>query len=346
MCRVATLPNIQPYAIDQTNHALTTGRHQPSLLERISDAYLGTVQDFSQYLFRKGWIVASLIVPSLFGEPCASIQSAVRRIFGWKTSWESHGFYNAADSNSLAKLRDTLKGQDPANNQTPLLLLHGVFSTPDIWLPWADTLQQAEKDKKIGQVITLQLPNNIEERMQVVYKAIDAIAEIYREVNKLPAAQVDIIGHSLGGYAGHLAAFNPDQIEIKEQTKVERRWHCIDPAQRNPKVRKVISVAAPTWLCCQGQRDETTLCEPGHAEIYPWKVFSEKNIAQSFTPAQIATIQQHHHNIYDIIATQDAISATVSPLPKEQVFHVKHGHLGATTCPKVCQLAISILCQG
>lgn len=337
MCRIESIA-AYPYTVDPAGCT-----KKASLFERISDAYHTAVQDFSQYLFRKGWIISSMIVPSLLGEPLESIQSAVRRIFGWKTTFEKHGFYDAADAGSLAKLRHTLNGDDPSKNQVPVLLFHGVFSTPDIWMPWADELQKAQKDKKIGHVITLQLPNNLEERMKVVYKAIEDIAEIYRTTNNQQQAQVDIIGHSLGGYAGHLAAFNLDQIEIKDDAKVERRCHSIDPAHRNPTVRKVVSVAAPTWLCCNGQRDETTPCEPNQQDIYPWKVFTEKNIERSFTPGQVETIQNCHQNIYDIVATQDAISAIISPLPKEQVFHVKHGHVGAATCTEVCKLAVSIL---
>lgn len=337
--RIEKDPIFTPHQIKQNTQASSSH----SFVERISDVYQLAIQDFSQFLFRKGWVISSLMIPSIFGEPLETLKSAIRRIIGWKSTWDKNGFFDAADSKSLNKLIKTLEQDESLRNQTPVLLFHGVFSTPDIWLPWADQLKKAKEKKKIGHIITLQLPNNLKERMKVVYKAIDNITQIYQKANGQKEVQVDLIGHSLGGYAGHLAAFLPEEIEIEDEKKIERRWHSTESMHRNPKVRKVISIAAPTWLCCKGMHDETTICKPEKQDIYPWKAFTEKNIEKAFTNPQINTIQKHHDNIYDIVATQDAISSTISPLPKNQVFHFKLGHLGVATNQKVCKKAISIL---
>ncbi len=316
----------------------------PSIFERITDIYLTAVQDFSQFLFRNGWKTCALAIPSLFGELGESILSAVRRIFGWETTLtKCYGFYNAADPASLDCLLSTLKDDPGEKERIPVLLFHGLFSTPDIWMPWAMELEKAEKSKKIGPLITLQLPNDLQERMKVVYKAIDDVAEIYRQAGREQPFQVDLVGHSLGGYAGHLAAFLPDQITLKDEKGVRRRWHNVGPSSRNETVRKVVSVAGPTWLCCTGQHDETTVLPPEREDIYPKNVFTTKKIEGSFTPDQIATIRSTHQGIYDIVGSYDAISSTVSPLPEEQVYQFKLGHVGLATDPRVCQIAISIL---
>lgn len=312
-----------------------------SFLENLLNVYNQALQDFRLYLYKKGWILSSNVIPSLFGEPLETFRCLFRRFKGWQPLWEKHGFYNAADPHSLKKLQESLRNNDPHIHETPVLLFHGLYSSPDIWIPWAAELNEAKKNKKIGHVITLQLPNDFTERMKVVYQAIDDITTIYSDHKK--EVQVDIIGHSSGGYAGHLAAFHSDHIEITDDNNVERRWHSHNPAHRNKKVRKVISVAAPTWLCCRGQHDETTPCNSSPEFIYPWKVFSERDVEKAYTETQIKTIQNHHDNIYDIVATQDALSSNISPLHKSQVFNFKLGHLGVVACKHVCKKVISIL---
>lgn len=336
------MTRVEAAKFHQCRIELENSNRNPTLLDRTSDTYQEIIQEFSQWLFRSGWTVSSLLVPSLFGEPIESAKSAFRRIFGWQSPWEKLGFFDVGNPNGLKRLKKTLKKSDSWNEGIPVLLFHGVFSTPDVWLPWGPTLQKAQVKNKIGHVIAIQLPNNLEERMRVVYDTINKIAKLYQ---KKGIEQVDIIGHSKGGYAGHLAAFLPDSIQIKDASDVERRWHSIDPQDRNPLVRKVISIAAPTWLCCQGQTDETTVRKSKNKDIYPEKIFTEKDIEAAYTTDQLKTLQdsQLHKDIYDIVATQDAISATLSPLPLDRVFYAKHRHLGITTCPKICKLAISIL---
>jgi len=335
---------VNPSANKQTYDLIIPKDKKPSSLGmRITDAYQTAIQDFSQSLFRKGWVIPSLIIPAVFGEFGETFRSSVRRIAGWKNQWKDHGFFNAGDPESLNQLRTQLKNNDPVKNKTPVLLFHGLFSSPDMWLPWAKELQQAERQQKIGHVITLQLPNDIVERMIIVYKAIENVVSIYKEANPKNEIQVDLIGHSLGGYAAHLAAFRAEHISLIDENNVERRWHSRHSTHRNDHVRKVISVGAATWLCCYGQHDETTVCEPGKEDIYPWKVFTEKSVDQSFTKDQIKVIRNHHADIYDFVGEHDGISSTVSPLPDNQVYTFRHGHLGLTTCPEVCKVAISIL---
>lgn len=316
-----------------------------SLWARMTDLYQTAIQDFSQMLFRKGWTISSMIIPSLFGEFDEVVRSSARKIFGWKDSWEKHGFYDAGNPDSLNLLRVRLNGNDPAKDKTPVLLFHGLMSSPDTWLPWAGELQKAEKENKIGHVITLQLPSNLKKRMEIVYKIIDEVAGIYKEANGGKNVPVDLIGHSQGGYAAHLATVRPEYITLKDENGVERRWHSMDPAHRNENVRKVISLGASTWLCCQGQHDETTHCEPHKEDIYPWKVFSEKSVEKSFSPAQLDAIRASHENIYDFIGTHDGISAIVSPLPENQVFMFRHAHKGIVSCPEVCKIAVRVLSQ-
>jgi pimeloyl-ACP methyl ester carboxylesterase len=302
---------------------------------KLLDVYHRSIQDFSQLLFMKGWTKSSLLFPALFGEPYESLSAGLRDLFGWQSSLAKHGFFDAGDPKSLNGLKVTLQSQKDSP-LTPVLLFHGLFSTPAIFIPWASELEKAVKDKKIGYVITTQLPNNLDERMRTVRSITQKVNDIYKSVNG--PQRVNIIGHSLGGYAGHLLA--DVKNEIKDPLGVVRRWHGSEP---NDQVEKVISIAAPTWLCCQGQHDETTHVEPHKEDIYPWKVYTTKNVKKSYTSDQINTIQKVHKNIFDIIATQDAISPIVSPLPEKQIYYVKHRHLGAITSQKVCQLAISIL---
>ena len=313
----------QPQKVDESS----------PLRDRITHAYQVALQDFSQSLFRKGWIVPSLVIPTIFGEFGETVRTCARRISGWKSTWEKYGFFNGSDPASLDQLRQRLQEGDSSIYQNPVLLFHGIYSSPDIWLPWADELYQAKQQRKIGHVITLQLPNDMEERMKVVYRAIEDVVRVYREVNPVLDVQVDLIGHSLGGYAAHLAKYQEDKIVIRDEANVERRWHSHDPAHSNHHVRKVITVGAATWLCCHGQHDETTICDPAKEDIYPWKVFSDKTIEKSFTTEQLKVIRSIHHNIYDFVGVYDGISSVISPLPERQVFTFKHGHLGLDILP-------------
>lgn len=318
--------------------------HTRSLFSRIRDGYIETIQNISQSLFKNNWVISHLLVGSLLGEPCAAHLSGIRRLFGWKASWEKHGFFDASDPSSLKKLETTLKAELVAAQKIhgpsysykpvpPVLLLHSLQATPAIWMPWNSELQKARDLKQIGHLITLQLPNEMQARQNLVRQTIEKISQVYRRALKLsdesPAPQLDLIGHSRGGYSAHLAAFKTEVVY--DQSKIQRRWHCID--ERNPLVRKVVSLAAPTWLCCMNQTDEK---HPTNNDIYPLSGFSQK---------QIETIHAHHRDIYDIIASEDTISVTSSPLPENQVKIVKHGHLGLTNCLDVCRLALSLLQQ-
>ncbi|WP_068466891.1 esterase/lipase family protein [Candidatus Protochlamydia phocaeensis] len=334
MTTISTLSIVQHSSMCSCLAASQVGENAPSLIDRIyslfdtcAGYYKQAVQHASQYLFRKGWVISHYMVASLFGEPGASISSAVRRLFGWKSSWEEKGFYDAGDAKSLDKLSAALENDAQENDAgycppVPVLLFHGVHSSPDIWAPWLSELQEAEKRKDIGHVITLQLPNEMQARMEVVRRVLADIANRYQAAFPSMQPQVDLIGHSKGGYAAHLAAFASDEIYVNG---IERRWHRID--EHNPLVRKVISIAAPTWLCCEGQ------VETENRDIYPLR---------GFTPDQLETIHHCHDNIVDFVAIEDAISVTDSPLPPAQVYRIKHGHLGII-CPVVCQLALSIL---
>lgn len=329
--------------INPTNKLLECELNPPQIGMRITDAYQEAIQDFSQTLFRKGWVIPSLIIPSIFGEIGETFRATVRRFIGWKEPWKTYGFFNAGDPVSLDQLCTSLKGNDPLKDKNPVLLFHGLFSSPDMWLPWADELKKASLQQKIGHVITLQLPNDMQQRMEMVFAAIDNVVRIYQEANLHKKVQVDLIGHSLGGYAAHLAAYRPEHVVIKDETQTERRWHSHHPDYRNDNVRKVISLGAATWLCCHGQHDETTICEPGKEDIYPWKVFSNKTVEHSYTKKQLEVIRSHHEGIYDFIGVHDGISPIISPLPKQQVLTFRHGHLGLATCPEVCKAAIAVL---
>ncbi len=301
---------------------------QPSLISRMRDVYIRSMQTFSQHLFNNGWIITHFILGSLLTEPLASLASGLRPLFGMKLSLDKHGFYDAGSKKSLEKLAADLTQEikvHPAGYfpPVPVLLLHSLAGSPDNFLSWADELEGAAKGRKVGHIITLQLPNEMDARMKLVRQAIADVTAIYNQVLGTQQAQVDLIGYSKGGYAAHMAAFTQD---ITYEEGIERRWHNID--QRNPAVRKVISVAAATWLCCQGQK------ELGNHDIYPLK---------GFTASQIATIHSCHDNIFDFVGTEDAISIPETPLSSSQVRLFKHGHQGMINCSEVCRVALSIL---
>lgn len=323
-----------------------------SLCQRISDAYQRAIQDFSQFLFRKGWVNTSLVIGGLFGEPCESIKSTFRRFFlGWKSNWKQNGFHDAGDLKDFKALK-----YSPLIELPGVLLLHGKFCNPSMYRSFVPQLQQAQKEGKIGHVFTMQLPNSVREAEPILRKAIDGISAIYQAVRKdreaerkgheaeeKTGAYLDLVGFSLGGYLAHLAAYLHTQVfQVIKGKNIERRWHRIGPGERNPLVRKVISIAAPTWSCCQGQTDQTTKPPPRTVDIYPQGVFTHKTI-EAYTPGQLEEIRKNHEGIFDIVATDDAISATISPLPPDQIRYVKHGHLASATCSKVCELVINIL---
>lgn len=302
-----------------------------SVLSRLRACYIRNIQAFSQYLFKKGWVIPHYLVGSLFAEPgtvaAASTSGLCRRV-GLLPTWQKHGFFDAGNPESIKALIQTVKAQiaekPGVKLPPPVLLFHGVMSTPEVWLPWASTLTEAKNKGQIGQVITLQLTNEMSARMKEVRNAIAAVVEAYKLAGH-EDVNVDLIGHSKGGYAAHLAAFKKETIY--DDAKIERRWH---NHERNPLVRKVISIGASTWLCCMGQKDDK-----GH-DIYP---------EGKFTEAQRETIQRNHEDIVDIVPTEDAICVTESPLPFAQVYKVRHGHLGVLSCPDVCRLAVSILAK-
>jgi pimeloyl-ACP methyl ester carboxylesterase len=223
---------------------------KPSVLTRISNAYKHFIQNCCYSLFRKGKIAGAFIVASIFGEPCQVISNIFRSIFGWKNSWKRKGFYDASSVESLYNLKQNLSTSKP-NLLPPVLLLHGYASSPTLWLRWSEELKKARDAGKVGHVFTLQLPNMLDERMEVVRKSFQNISEAYKSVGVEP--QINLIGHSLGGYTAHLAAYNPEGIKLKDKADVERRWHSIDPMHLNSQIGKIISIGAPTWLCCEGQ---------------------------------------------------------------------------------------------
>lgn len=294
----------------------------------IRDAYIKSIQSFAQFLFRKNWVISSFLVGSLFAEPYATIASGIRQhIFGWKASWKRHGFFDASSKQSLKDLKQVLKKQ--GGDQTPVILFNGIYSSPTIFDSWSHELEKARDRKEIGHVITRELPNELKARQLVVRQTIEDVCKIYKKALKLSditMAKVDLIGHSLGGYAAHLAAYQYETVY--DEKGVERRWH---PQERNPLVRKVISIGAATWLCCDGQKD--AFC-PKNTDIYPLKGFDKE---------QLSLIEKSHANIHDIVATEDAISITYSPLPEKQVRYVKYGHLGCMRSLKVLRLVLSIL---
>ncbi len=337
----------QTRSTENAHHHISAPRPPSSapnhLAERIKRAYLIVIQDFSYYLFKKGWKITSMIFPTIFGEPVVNFRCSIRRIVGWKAQWDKLNFYNALEPKSLDKLRTRLKTDDPVNNKPPLILFCGLFSTPDMWLPWSKQLHQAQKKGLIGHVITLQLSNHLPARMTEVYHVVEAITTIFKEQGK--TEKTDLMGHSLGGYAAHLALTKKEYIHIHDEKHIERRWHSIAPEHRNPLVRKVISVAAPTWLCCANQKDETTQCKEHKQDIYPWKIFKNKTVAASYTENQVNDIQANHEGIYDFVASLDAISPNASPLPVKQVRIFNETHCSILSNQKVCAAAIEILSE-
>jgi pimeloyl-ACP methyl ester carboxylesterase len=312
---------------------------EPSLLTRIANAVNDIIRELSRWLYNKSveygegfvgtfFLYTHFTVGSLFSEPLATLSCSVNRlVYSWQTEWEKHGFYDAGSTESMQKLEEKLNAEasaDPAAVvKPPLILLHAFLDTPHNWLYWAPELEKAEAEKKIGHAITLQLPDAMEEQLPLVRKTIETITALYAKVFKKEDQQVDLWGHSRGGYTAHLAAFA--NVTLKDKEDVERRWHT---EERNPLVRKVVTLAAPGWLCCDGQK------EGDHNDRYP---------RQDYTAEQLKTIAECHANVYDIIGTQDAISFEKSGLPAAQVFAVDHKHLGIVHCPDVCQLALSLL---
>lgn len=307
--------------------------------ERAHDSYQNSIKSLSQRLFQKGYFIPHYIVGSVFSEPLTTLIASINQLRGWRSTWQKHGFYEASDPESLKKLEADLRimaatkpGMKPA---IPALFFHSLHATNSIWRAWSNELAQAQRSGDIGCVISLQLPNDMTKRVELANKAIDAITDIYKRVFKLRRQRIDLVGHSKGGYTAHLVAFSKQHIydpepigkKSSQKTNVERRWHNIDA--RNPKVRKVVSVAAPTWLCCDGQRDGE------HWDIYPKD--------GRFTEEQKRIIEKSHSEIYDIVATQDAISSTSSPLPSKQVFEFKLKHLGSVNDLEVCRKVVSIL---
>jgi hypothetical protein len=316
-----------------------------TLLGRVSDVYQRMIQDLSQWLYRQGKTlkICSFITASLCGEPLASIQSGIHaHLYNWKEDFAKKGIYDAADEVSMELLKTELKTHTTPQALNPLLLLHGTLSKPSIFYSWSNPLQQAHQDQNIGPVITLQLPDDLEKRMSVVYRTINQIHEIYQTSTCHKQFKIDILGHSLGGYAGHLAQIKPDHIHIHDEEGIERRWHSIHPFDRNDKVGKVVSVAAPTWLCCHNQKDETTK-NSLYQDIYPLKVYTEKNVESAYTPDQLAQTQKNHPHLLDIIPIHDAISPCVSPLNDSQTIYVEGKHVGVMHDPKVCQIALDFL---
>lgn len=298
-----------------------------SILSKVEEVFNRTIQIFCRWLFSKKWVVSSYFVASLIGETSEAVKSGIRRLRKWQTTLKKHEVINAQDEASLALLKDKLNGK------RPVLLLHGVHATPHTFIPWAKQLGDAYKAGDIGPLITLQLPDDMECRMALLYDTIDKICGIIGGDNP----QVDIIGHSKGGYAAHLAKTKKDKLTIKDRFGVERRWHSIDKGSENKKVRKVISVAAPTWMCCQSKK--TVICE----SIYPKGIFAAEHVDLIYERLQLTDIRENHKNYYDFVAVDDAISPVVSPLPNEQVFRFKHKHLSIISCSKVCWQAIKLL---
>lgn len=275
---------------------------------------------------------------TLLAEPHETFRAAISSVFGWKKRLQKRGFYDANDAQSIKQLKKYLE-MNP-NAKMPILALHGLSSDPSIFKPWSRTLHQAQIEGKIGKIVTLKLPNDLDKRMAMVYKTVHRLSKIYRK--RTGKSQVDIFGHSLGGYAGHLAAFKPNSIQIKDANGVERRWHLVGQEQRNSEVRQVISIVAPAWLCCSGQKDETSPKQK-REDIYPLKIFTEKNVKTAYTKAQLKAIKKHHENIYDFVAEFDAISPNASPFPKKQITTFNKGHMGVMTDKKVCEKLISVL---
>jgi pimeloyl-ACP methyl ester carboxylesterase len=277
-----------------------------------------------QFFADREWSLAHYAAAALLVEPRASLSSALRRLRGWRKEWAEAGFFDAGKPSELLKLQAVLEkevkeGHTPA---TPVLLLHGVYSTPDIWLPWSSLLKRARDRGEIGHIIGLQLPSSLEERMQLLRVIMPQIRSIYQTVGE-NSVQIDLVGHSLGGYAAHLAAFETDTIHHRG---IERRWH--DYSNRNPAVRRAVTIAAPTWLCCVQMGEE-------HQTRYPH--------GNNFTSEHIELLQATHEGIFDICARRDLISPPASPLPPHQVFAVNHGHLGLMECPLVGARVIGIL---
>ncbi len=279
--------------------------------------YTQAVQTISQYLHKKGWKITHLIFASIFGEPRLTLFNAIAQGSDWKTAWKKTGFHDVGNAEGFKHLEAALKTSSYA---PPVILLHPVYSSPAIWTPWMPVLAQAQKDKKIGHVITLQLSNDITQEDKLVRETITKVAELYAKAFPQQQTLMNLVGASRGGYVAHLASFESDHIH--DDQNIERRWHS---EERNPLVGTVVTLSSPTWLCMEGFKDPY--------DIYPEKEFSKE---------QIQHIHKSHPHIYDIIATEDAISPTYSPLPKTQVYEVQHGHQGII-CPEVCNLAIALL---
>lgn len=268
--------------------------------------YKQGVQALTQFLFKRGWFFSHYFVGCLFGEPVLTLSKAKERFSDWRPHWTAPGFYDVSTAEGFARFaRETLK----TNNCVPILLLHAVYSTPADWNSWIPELTAAQKSDKIGPVITLQLPDDLGQALPLVNRTILSIGKRF--------PQIDLVGHSRGGQIAHLVSFS-------STTNVERRWHT---DERNPLVRQVISIASPTWLCCNGQKEENSML-----------LFPEKG----FTSEQTQRIADTHTHLVDFVALEDAFEPTTSPLPQEQVYVINHGHLGAL-CPQVCKKAIDVL---
>ena len=301
---------------------------KPFLLDNISSLANKAIQDLSQWLYHKGWVIGSYLTASLIGEPLETIKASLRIAVSWQSALGKQGIIDAANQKELNSFK--------VNGKVPVILLHGVYATPHTFIPWAPYLKAAVDSKEIGPVLTLQLDNDLEKRMKQLYKVIEKVCRIQQDKG-IPNPQVDLIGHSLGGYAAHLAMCNEDQITIRDEKGIERRWHSIKKEDRNPQVRKVISVAAATWNCVSGQTNGK------NDDIYPPEVFTRKDIESAYPADQLKAIRESHEDCYDFVGTFDALSATVSPLHKKYVYSFTHKHLGILTCPKVCRKAIDIL---
>lgn len=296
-------------------------------------AYTKKVQLTSQSLFTSGWTKTSFLAASALGEPMASIFTGVHG-FGWKKEWKKRGFFDAGNKEGKRELKAVLK--DKADNDKPYLmpviLFNGFGSNPGAWLSWAEELQKARDNGMIGEVITIdKLPNDLEGRQPIVRKTIDKVCKFYRKAFNLTEAKVILIGHSLGGYSAHMAAFEKEYLHDEEG--VERRRHSLE---RNPNVATVISLGAPGWFCCPEQKDEFS---PENKDIYPL------NGLEGFTEDQLKVIRENHEGIYDIIPVEDAIAPVISPLPPENIRYVKHKHVGSIRCAEVCRRIVLMISE-
>lgn len=293
-------------------------KRRHSSIYKFKLAYLSRVKSFKNYLFRKGgdgWNVPACIIAALLSEPVTNVYiGLLPYISGWKSLWSEYGFFDAGDINSLEALRNVLR--ESVLEPPPVILLHGLATTPDVWISWAKILKEARDAKKIGHVIALQLPNDMHDRMNLVYQAVDDVATIYKEASL--EGVVDLVGHSQGGYAAHLAAFERI-LEAEKEFSLDR---CHNPniiKQRNKKVRKLVSL--------------------GGAK----RIFSEDDLSEA--EAFSSPFLGDHENIFDIIGVEDVLCPHHSHLEHKQVYVVEHGHLAMIVCPTVCQLVIDILSE-